>query len=236
MVDQRDLSAEKRWLGEERAKAVVASLQKRGANAVYVPTRQEALSLIMGMIPEGVTVVRGDSVTLEQVGVVDELKKRNKNKFIDPFEFLPDGTFAIKKTRERMKLQREAFTADAFLTGANAVTLDGKLVNTDGMGNRVAPMIFGPEKVIVAAGVNKIVRDIDEALARIHEVAAPVNAKRHVVKHEAEVFKDLPCVRTGKCYDCRNNWRICNYTVIMEGFARPRERMNVVLIGEELGI
>ena len=98
-------------------------------------------------------------------------------------------------------------------------------------------MIFGPEKVIVVAGVNKIVKDVDEALERIHNIAAPMNAKRHYIKHHTVEFGDLPCVRTGSCVDCSHAHRICRYTVIIEGvMVREKGRINVVIVGEELGI
>jgi len=123
------------------------------------------------------------------------------------------------------------------LTGTNAITLDGKLVNIDGVGNRVAAMIFGPKKVIVVAGINKIVSDVNEALERIRGFAAPMNAKRHYLKHQQPELGDLPCVQTGSCVDCRHDWRICNYTVIIEGaMIGQKGRINVVLVGEELGL
>jgi len=236
MLDERDISLERKWLYEERAKMVVANLQKRNINAQYDSSRQEALSVVLGMIPEGVTVARGDSVTLDQVGVTSELRKRKQNKFIDPFVTKPDGSWLLER-EELLRLMREAFSCGVFITGTNAITLDGKLVNIDGLGNRVAAMVFGPEKVIVVVGVNKIVKDVNEALERIHEVAAPINAKRHYLKHHEEELGDLPCVRTGKCVDCNHDWRICRYTVIIEGsMIEDKGRINVVLVGEELGI
>ncbi len=236
MVDETDVSQEMKWFYEERARVVVANLKKRQMNAQYVPTRQEALSAILEMIPEGVTVARGDSVTLEQIGVIDELRKRKQCKFIDTFERTEEGFFVLDR-EPRFRMQRQAFLADVFLTGTNAVTLDGKLVNIDGVGGRVAPMIFGPRKVIVAVGVNKIVKDVTEALERIHQVAAPMNAKRHYLKHHGSELGDLPCVRTGRCVDCNHEWKICNITVVIEGtFARVKGRINVVLVGEELGL
>jgi hypothetical protein len=236
MIDETDLSQERNWLYEQRARTVVKNLQKRNMNAQYVPSRQEAFSAVMDMIPPRAIVARGDSVSLDQIGIIPELLGRNQNNIIDPFEKDADG-FLVPKPEERRRLQREAFFADVFLTGTNAITLDGKLVNIDGLGNRVAAMIFGPEKVIVIAGVNKIVKDINEALERIHNVAAPVNAKRHYLKHHRPEFGDLPCVRTGSCVDCNHAWRICRYTVIIEGtMAREKGRINVVLVGEELGI
>ncbi|MFC1982380.1 lactate utilization protein [Chloroflexota bacterium] len=236
MTDEADMSAERKWFYEERARVVVTSLQKKNINAQYVPTRAEALSAVLEMIPDGATVVRGDSVSVDQVGIIPELKKRNQNKVINPYEWDADGFFAAE-TKERRRMQREAFSCDVFLAGTNAVTLDGKLVNTDGLGNRISAMIFGPGKVILVIGVNKIVKDVDEALERIREICAPMNARRHFLKHHFSELGDLPCVRTGKCVDCNHDWRICHYTVIIEGtMVREKGRINVVLVGEELGI
>lgn len=236
MVVNWDFSREKGLFYQQRAKMVVANLQKRKINAQYVSNRQEALIAVLDMIPEGVTVVRGDSITLEQVGILEELKKRNKNRLLNPYDTKPDGSYLHEK-EERHKMHREAFSSDVYLTSTNAVTLDGRLVNIDGFGNRVAAMIFGPKKVIMVTGVNKIVKDVDEALARIHGFAAPVNALRHSVKHGWADFGDVPCARTGKCMDCTHDFKICNFTVIIEGLQIAQKgRINVVLIGEELGI
>ncbi|MFH1382016.1 MAG: lactate utilization protein [Chloroflexota bacterium] len=235
MVDETDTSEEVQWYYKQRAEAAAANMQKRNINALYVPTRQEALIAIMAMIPEGAAVGRGDSITMEQIGVIEELAKRNKNKMVDPF--MVDAAGNRLTLPERRQKQREALTADIFLTGTNAVTLDGKFVSTDMAGNRVAATIFGPKKVIVAAGVNKIVRNIEEALDRIHNVATPLNAHRHYMKHHAEAMANLPCVKTGRCADCFHEARLCRYTIIVEG-SGPNEkgRINVVLVGEELGL
>lgn len=236
MVDETDVSREMKWFYEKRARTVVTNLKKRNINAQYAPSRQEALSAVLEMIPEGATVARGDSVTLEQIGVIDELRKHKQYKFIDPFARTEDGFYVLDR-EPRFRMNREAFSADVFLTGTNAVTLDGKLVNIDALGNRVAPMVFGPEKVIVVMGANKIVKDVNEALERIHDITAPINAQRHYLKHHIEELGDLPCVRTGRCVDCNHDWRICRNTVIIEGtYARVKGRINVVLVGEELGI
>ncbi len=236
MVDERDISREREWFYEERARTVVANLQKRNMNAQYVSSRQEALSTILDTIPVGATVFVADSVTLAQVGIIPELKKRGQNKVIEAAERDAEGFFVVTG-EERERLRREVFFSDIYIAGTNAVTIDGKLVNTDGHGNRVSPMIFGPKKVIVVAGVNKIVQDVNEALERIHNFAAPMVAKRHILKHHMPELGDLPCVRTGSCADCRHDWRICNYTVITEGaFPWTKGWINVVLVGEELGI
>jgi hypothetical protein len=123
------------------------------------------------------------------------------------------------------------------LTSTNAITLDGRLVSIDGAGNRVAAMIFGPKKVIVITGANKIVTDVDEALHRIHNVVSPVNSLRHYMKHQQAEAMERPCVKTGKCTDCLHEWRVCRNTVIIDGCQPPEKgRISVILVGEELGI
>ena len=236
-MDENDLTQEKEWYYEQRSKLVVTNLQKRGMNAQYFPSRREAKAAILKMIPAGVKVARGDSISVDQVGVIVELVNRGQNTLIDPLKRADDGSFSFSNIENRKSIAREAFTADIFLVGVNAVTLDGKLVSTDAWGNRVAATVFGPEKVIVVAGANKIVKGVDEALERIHSYAAPMNAKRHALKHGREDFAELPCARTGICIDCNHPWRICRYTVIIEGsMLREKDRINVVLVGEELGI
>ena len=236
MVDETDLSQEKKWFYEVRAGEVIKNLLKRNMNGQYVASRHEALTAVMEMIPPGATIARGDSISVEQVGVLEELIKRDQNKLINPVKRDENGSF-VYNSDDRYRLEREAFFADAFITGTNAITLDGKLVSTDGIGNRVSPMVYGPKKVIVVVGVNKIVNSVDEALARIHEVAAPINAMRHYLKHNIAQLGDLPCVKTGKCVDCNHAARICRYTVIIEGSdIMHKGRINVVLVGEELGI
>ena len=237
MVDERDVSRETEWFLEERVSTVITNLGKRAINAQYVPTRQEALAAVMAMIPEGATVNRGDSVTLEQIGVIDELTNNPKYKFTNPMARKEDGNFIVDN-ETRIRQQREAFFADVFLAGTNAVTLDGKLVNIDGYGNRVAAMVFGPTKVILVVGVNKIVKDVDEALERIHNWVAPINYHRHIHKHHMTEFSNLPCIRTGKCANCSSKWSGCLYTMIIQGtfsWFGAKGRINVVLVGEELG-
>jgi hypothetical protein len=237
MMDDTDLSQEKRWFHEEQAKTTVGNFQRKNMNAQYVSSKQEALAACLEMIPAGAKVGRGDSITIDQIGIVEALKKRGQNSIFDPMERDRQGFFSIRQIEERRRVAREVFSVDIFLVGANAITLDGELVNTDGWGNRVSAMIFGPGKVIVVAGTNKIVKDVNEALARIRNIAAPLNARRHFIKHQEPGFVDLPCVRTGSCVDCRHDWRICHYTVIIDGtMGQDKGRINVILVGEELGI
>ncbi|MFC1942675.1 lactate utilization protein [Chloroflexota bacterium] len=231
MSDVTGVSREKAMLYEQRAKKVIESLQKRGMIGQYAPDSQAALSAVMDMIPAGVVVARGDSMSVDQVGVIPEIIKRNQNKMIDPF------SLEWGKEEERYQMERETFFADILVVSTNAITLDGKLVNIDGNGNRVAAMTYGPKKVICVVGINKIVQDVNEALDRIHQFAAPVNARRFILNNRNPKMADLPCIRTGSCIDCSHELRICNYTVIIEG-AMPQHkgRINVVIVGEELGI
>lgn len=236
MMDEKDLSQEKKRYYEVRAKSVIKSLLKREINGQYAASRPEALNAVMEMIRPGATVARGDSVSVDQVGVMEEIIKRAQNKIINPLIRNADGNFTYD-SHERHRLEREAFFADVFISSTNAITLDGKLVSIDGHGNRVSAMICGPNKVIIVVGANKIVKDVDEALARIHNVATPVNAIRHSLKHNMPEGQDLPCVKVGYCVDCNHPAKPCQYTVIIEGSGiMDKGRLNVVLIGEELGI
>ena len=236
MIDETDIKQERQWYNQERANTVIKNLQKKHVNGFYAANRKEALNLVMAMIPPDVLVVRGDSMSVEQVGIIDELIKRNQNRLVDIFHVNPDGT-RFSKMEDRDRLDCQAFVADIYIAGSNAITLDGKIVNVDGMGNRVAPMIYGPRKVILIVGINKIVSNEEEARQRIRDIAAPLNAKRHVIKHHMEKLANLTCVKTGRCVDCASDACICRYTVVINGTdAIHTGRINVVLVGEELGI
>lgn len=235
---KEDLSTqeEQNAICEKLAERVVRNLKTRGINAQFTTSKEEACSAAMDMIPEGVTVANADSVTLLQVGILSALRKRGRNEIINPFVRDEKG-YLVVQGKERDELMRKVFFSDVFITGTNAVTLDGKLINIDGYGNRVAPMIFGPRKVIIVTGANKIVRTLDEAIQRIKGICAPQNAIRHGTKHHRTEFMELPCAKTGICADCNHPWRICRYTTIIEGVMEPeRGRINVILVREKLGI
>jgi len=235
-MGQTNLDSEMAWYYRERAKILVANLQKKRLNAQYAANKEEALKAVVEMVPPGASIVRGDSISMNQVGIMAELRKRGC-KVVDPFERDEKGNYIIAEEEKRFAAAREAFFADVFLVGTNAITIDGKLVNTDGWGNRVAPMIFGPKKVIVVVGVNKIVKDLDEAFERISQYAAPINARRHFTTLRLSEYGDLPCVKTGRCVDCNHDMRICHYTTIIDGAMHSEKgRINVVVVGEELGI
>jgi len=235
MIDETDISQEKAFFYKQRARKVIENLQKRKMNGYYAANRQEALSAVMDMIPPGTVVARGDSISLDQIGFIEAITQRGQNAVIDPFQLDSNGFWPEEQIRQRM--MRETFFADIFITSTNALTLDGKLVNIDGAGNRVSAMIFGPAKVILVVGANKIVKDTEAGLERIHQYTAPINAQRHALKHRSANLEGLPCVKTGGCIECKHDWKICNYTVIIDG-AMPMHqgRINVVLVGEDLGI
>ncbi|CAG9232832.1 LUD_dom domain-containing protein [Paraburkholderia sabiae] len=241
VIDERDISHPINWVNEQRAHAVIAALRRRHFQAQYAADRAQALKAILALVANGATVFRADSVTLDQLEVVPALRARGSNRVMWPQEKDGNGRNIHGEYEANgdlyARLQREVFSADVYLTGANAVTMDGKIVSTDGGGNRVAPMIFGPGKVVIVMGVNKIVRNLEAAFDRIREFCAPVNVKRHLDMHHRSGYGELPCASSGICTDCDHPRRICNYTGILEG-ALPRfsGRINVILIGEELGM
>lgn len=162
----------------------------------------------------------GDSLTMKAVGALDILKNDGKIEFIDTFS--PDDSW-----REQIYKRKEALTVDLFLTGTNAITEEGMLVNLDMIGNRVAAITFGPKNVVIFAGVNKIVSDLSAAMERVKKTAAPKNAIRH------DKLK-LPCQTDGKCHNCKSPQRICNSWTITEK-SYPKGRIKIVLIEQELG-
>jgi hypothetical protein len=206
--------------------SLLQTLRANNLSAHYVPDRDAACDLVLSLIPEGAVVGYGDSLTLRQIGVVEALEN-GPYTFLNPWE--PGIT-----VEENLRRKRRSLTADVFVTGTNALTMDGQLVNVDGHGNRVAAMLFGPEKVIVVVGVNKIVPDLEAALKRIREVAAPQNVARHTN------FDPMPpCGFTGVCSDCNAPWRICNKTTIIQreySNSKYSPVMTVILVGEELGL
>lgn len=163
----------------------------------------------------------GDSMTLHATGVLEELGKDDKLRIIRTFE---PGV----PREEIIERRRQALLVDVFFTGCNALTESGRLVNLDMVGNRVAAIVFGPRHVIITVGRNKIVADVDAAMQRIKDYAAPLNAIRHPGWR-------TPCIQTGRCSDCRSPDRICNVWSITEK-SYPRGRIKVVIINQDLGL
>jgi L-lactate utilization protein LutB len=197
-------------------KDLIKALERNNMKAYFVKNRDSARKMVMSMIGKDEVVGAGGSITLDECGIRDELRKKSY-KFLDWFETQSDF--------KRVSLLRKTLTCDVFLSSTNAITRDGKLVNVDGRGNRVSAMIFGPRRVIIVAGRNKITKNVDEAIHRINTVAAPKNCVR--------LKKKTPCAKTGKCVDCESPDRICSSMVILE---RQRgERIHVIIVDEELG-
>lgn len=161
-----------------------------------------------------------DSITMHKTGILNDLRNIDSIEFIDTFD--DDDS-----RKDQINKRKKALTADLFLTGTNAITEKGQLVNLDMIGNRVAPLAFGPRNVVLFIGKNKIVKNLDEAFNRIRTISAPLNAKRH---------KNLktPCQKTGICSDCKSPQRICNTWTITEK-SYPKNRIKIILIDEELG-
>lgn len=208
-----------KFFREKQVERTIEALRKNRFEALYVPDAKQAFEAVMARIPDGATVGIGGSVTLGQIGILDGLKER-KVQLIWPIQ-------QAKNEEERMELIRKTFSSDIFLTSTNAITEDGKLFNIDATGNRVGAMFIGPKQVIIVCGVNKIVRDLEEAQKRLKGWAAPQNAKR--------LGRKTPCTETGLCSDCNSLDRICNIYVILA--KKPvRTHILIILVGEELGI
>jgi len=212
-----------RWHRKMRAERAVKNLKQNLFEARYIEEATQAKEVIMNMLPKEGVIGLGDSLTLHELHIIEALKEGGYN-FLNPWE--PGIT-----REESLSRRRQAFQAEVFLTGTNAVTLDGKIVSTDGLGNRVAALIFGPKKVIVVAGINKLVENVEEALRRIKGIAAPLNVRRHTYPPDIRP----PCGDTGFCSECKPPRRICCYTVIIEGCSRDPKRITVLLVGQELG-
>lgn len=197
---------------------VAETLSKRNFEVIVVANREEAVKTALGLIPEGATVGLGGSTTVQEIGLLDALREGGYN-LCDQYE---EG---ISK-EENYRRRKRGAAADVYVTGTNAIAKEGALVNIDGMGNRVAALTFGPEKVIAVVGRNKICDDIHKALSRVQNYVAPKNAKRFGV--------DTPCAKTGECEDCSSPQRICNVYSIMRRQWAPG-RFHVILVDEDLG-
>lgn len=206
----------------------IKNLKGNGFDLHFAQTSQEAREMILSMIPLTAKVGIADSVSLRQIGLLDELANR-KYHVNNPFR--PEMTEGIHDDPEKAKVfiaaLRKTFQSDVLITSSNAVTEDGNLVSIDGAGNRVAGIIYGAPRVILAIGRNKIVKDTSAAIDRIKNVIAPAHTSQKQYK--------TPCAKTGKCADCNSRSRICNVTVILE--KQPyHTHISIVLINEDVGL
>ena len=207
------------WHRDALGKKLVKALEKNLFTATYVQSREVATAKLLEMIPTNATIGFGGSVTLAQLGIIAKLEERG-----NPVQnYLKPGL----SPEEMRAIRRQHLLSDVFLSGTNAVTLDGKLVNVDATGNRVGAMLFGPDKVFIVVGINKIVHDVAEAENRVKLWASPPNNKR--------LGYPNPCAQTGVCVDCQGPTRICNITTILH--KKPRQTdLHVIVVGEELGL
>ena len=201
---------------DKRGAVLVKHLQSRHFEAYYCSTKEEALEKALSLIPQNATVGWGGSVTCQQLGLLDAVRAG---------EYRPVDRDAAKTPEQREEALRQCLLVDTFLTSANAISLDGQMVNIDGTGNRLAAICFGPRQVIVVAGMNKVVDTLDAAIQRARTVAAPMNQQRFGFAN--------PCSATGSCADCKSETCICNH-ILVTRHCRGK-RIKFVLVGEDLG-
>ena len=196
------------------AQKVIKGLQSRNMAGYYAATREEARSLALSLIPEESTVTMGGGMSVHEIGLTDALKAGN-------YQFIDRDDYEDK--RDAMLL---AYDADVFLSSANAITEDGVLVNIDGNANRVSAIAQGPRKVVFIVGMNKVCDDVDGAMKRARNVAAPINAQRFGLS--------TPCAKTGSCMNCKSPDTICCQFLITR-FSRHADRIHVILVNDNLG-
>ena len=202
---------------ENAAATVIKNMGKRQMQGFYCPDRAAAVQKALELIPAGSAVGWGGSVTLAETGLMDALKAGSYTLLDRAAAKTPE---AVRANYEKM------FNADYFLMSANAITLDGELINLDCNGNRVASLCFGPKNVLILAGMNKLVSDVESGVRRVRDLAAPPNTVR--------LNRNTPCAVTGRCGDCYSPDCICGQLVITRRSSDP-DRIKVLLIGEELG-
>lgn len=206
------------WYIDKKIERTLEGLSKRNMEGYVVNDELELIPLLTKLISQEAIVGVGDSMTLFETGVIDFLRNGNFT-FLDKYR---DGI----TSEEKREIYLKNFSADTFMCSTNALTESGELYNIDGNGSRVAPMLYGPKQVIFVVGVNKIVRDIEEAEKRVRQMAAPMDAKR--------LGKDTPCTKVGYCVDCKSPQRICNDFVVIRG-QFVKGRIKVIIVKKQLG-
>ncbi|APH13519.1 hypothetical protein NPD5_679 [Clostridium sporogenes] len=206
------------WYIEKQAERTIKNLNSRNMEGYYINNIDQLFEKLKELIPEGSIVGVGDSMTLFEAGVIDFLRSGNFN-FLDKYQ-------DRLTSDEKREIYINNFSTDTFICSTNAITESGELYNIDGNGSRVAPMIYGPKQVILIVGINKIVKNIEEAENRVRSYAAPIDAKR--------LNKDTPCTKLGYCVDCKSPNRICNDFVVIRG-QFIKGRIKVLILGENLG-
>ena len=202
----------------KRGELLVKNLHSRHFEAYYCETGEQALEKALELIPKGATVGWGGAMSAKQIGLLDAMNSGEYNA-IDRDK--------APNPEERKKAMKSCLLADIFITGANALSMDGQMVNIDGNGNRVAPIVYGPDSIIVIAGMNKVMDTLEAAVIRARTVAAPMNKQRFELQ--------TPCEVTGTCADCKSEGCICNQILITRN-SKPAGRIKMILVGEDLGL
>lgn len=208
---------------EKLAGHIIKQLGRRRMAGSFAPTAEAAKAQILELVPGPATVIRCGTQSVTGLGVWAELAARPGITLLDPYQ--P----GLSK-EEGAQMRRQGLLADVMITSTNAITLDGRLVNVDGTGNRVAGMLFGPGKVIVVAGMNKVAEDLEAAYARVRTFAAPANNQRLAAAYGLK----NPCVEDGRCHQCMSETKLCNLWTVIEGQA-VKDRIHVILVAEDLG-
>lgn len=202
----------------EKVNRTIKNLKKNNMDAYFVNDENELLVKLNELLQEGWLISVGGSQSLFETKVIDYLKS-GRFEYLDRYK---DGL----NPKEIKEVFRKSFYADAYITGTNAILESGELYNVDGNGNRVAAMLYGPDKVIVIAGVNKIVKDLEHAEERVKAIAGPANCIR--------LNKKTPCTKVGYCMDCQSEHRICNDYVLIKR-QNVSDRITVLIVGKDLG-
>ncbi|MDD5934789.1 MAG: lactate utilization protein [Clostridiales bacterium] len=202
---------------ENLADSLIEKFNQRGIEGYYCESKEEARNMAKRFLTPGCSVTWGGSMTLEEIGLIEDLKNSDYS--------IIDRTSA-KTPEEARALYSKIVTADYFFMSSNAITLDGQLINIDGNGNRVACLITGPKNVVIIAGMNKIVTDVESGIQRVRNFAAPPNAVR--------LNRQTPCAQLGRCANCLAPDSICSQIVVTRRSHIPN-RIKVILVGEELG-
>lgn len=213
------MTEQKKLYFQKRGNLLVENLKKRHFDAYYCDTKKDALAKALELIPEGASVGWGGALSAGQVGLQEAVRSGNYHAI--------DRESCVT-AEEKEQAAKDCMFADFFITGANAMSLDGQMVNIDGMGNRVSAIVYGPTNILVIAGMNKVCDDLESAVIRARTVAAPMNKQRFP-------NNNTPCEHTGACADCKSESCICNQILITR-HCRPVGRIKFILVGEELGL
>lgn len=200
------------------AEKMIKNLRRRNMEAFYCPTAQDAVAQVQALIADGSSVTWGGSMTIRDMELPQALRERGTLEVLD--------RDLVEDAQEKQQMYLKAFSADVYLSSANAISEDGVIVNIDGNGNRVAAITWGPRMVIFVIGLNKVAATVQDAISRARSTASPINAQRFDIS--------TPCHNDGVCHNCNSPESICSYIHLLRN-SRNGNRHKVVLVGENLG-